>query len=226
MRELTYIHYKHDHNMTEEAFEELYLSVEQFKRFLSSVPKLEIFHTQYHKLSPMTPYQWQVYFAFIYYTCIRPGAEALRIKKKDINLETRIITATNKKGGFKKTTIPPPLLEVLKQYLKHFKDDDYLFSGSRQSFWNYTKKIGELARIKYFEEFEKRTTEGLYLYVFKHAYIQRLEMEGCPGSLISIKSRHRPDGRMARQTVNYAKSLRGLKIWEQQHITERLDIIG
>ena len=52
---------------------------------------------------------------------------------------------------------------------------------------------------------------------------------GCPGSLISIKSRHSPDsggfvkGRgMAKQTEGYAKSIRNLLIWEHKHITETM----
>ena len=202
--------------------EELYFTQKQFQKFIDTVPKLPAFHGEFSKPS-MSAYQFQVYYSVIYYTCIRPGAEALRLTRRDFNLESRILQAQNLKGGYHKTTIPPPLIPILKEYFENgdMPETQLLFRGNRSTFWRYTKAIGELAGIKYFDEFVKRSIKGLYLYVFKHAYIQRLEEMGCPGSLISIKSRHKPEG-MARQTVDYAKSLRGLLMWEAKHITETM----
>jgi len=202
--------------------EELYFSEKQFQKFIETVPFLPAFHGEFCK-PPMSAYQFQVYYSVIYYTCIRPGAEALRLTRRDFNLDSRILNCPNLKGGYHKTTIPPPLLTILKDYFDNNDkaETQLLFRGHRATFWKYTKEIGKLAGIKYFDEFVKRSIEGLYLYVFKHAYVQRLEYMGCPGSLISIKSRHKPDS-MARQTVDYAKSLRGLRIWEEKNITETM----
>ena len=213
-----YTNRRNTHIMSE--LEELYFSEKQFKLFLDTVPKLPAFTSEFSK-PPMSAYQFQVYYSVIYYTCIRPGAEALRLTRGDFNLEYRILQCQNLKGGYHKTTIPPPLISILKEYFTDFEETQLLFHGHRATFWRYTKEIGKLAGIKYFDEFVKRSIVGLYLYVFKHAYIQRLEDMGCPGSLISIKSRHKPDS-MARQTVDYAKSLRGLLIWEQKNITETM----
>lgn len=201
--------------------EELYFTEKQFEKFIQTVPFLPAFHGEFSKPS-MSAYQFQVYYTVIYYTCIRPGAEALRLRKGDFNLESRILQCPNLKGGYHKTTIPPPLIPILTEYFIDFEENQLLFKGHRATFWRYTKAIGKLAGIKYFDEFEKRSIEGLYLYVFKHAYVQRLEALGCPGSLISIKSRHKPDNRMARQTVDYSKSYRGLIVWEQKNITETM----
>ena len=208
--------------------EELYFSEKQFKLFLDTVPKLPAFTGEFAK-PPMSAYEFQVYYSTIYYTCIRPGAEALRLTRGDFNLDSRVLHCPNLKGGYHKTTIPPPLIPILKEYFEDWGDTQLLFRGHRATFWRYTKEIGKLAGIKYFEHYENREIEGLYLYVFKHAYIQRLEDMGCPGSLISIKSRHSPDsggfgkGRgMARQTQGYARSIRGLLIWEQKNITETM----
>jgi len=175
------------------SLEELYFSEQQFKLFLETVPKLEAFTSEFAK-PPMSAYEFQVYYSVIYYTCIRPGAEALRLVRGDFNLESRILQCPNFKGGYHKTTIPPPLISILEEYFKNMDETQILFRGHRATFWRYTKEIGKLAGIKYFDEFVKRSIEGLYLYVFKHAYIQRLEALGCPGSLISIKSRHKEGG--------------------------------
>lgn len=204
--------------MTQEL--ELYLTIDQFKRFIEAVPKLEVFHEDRQK-PPMSAYEFQVYFACAYYLCWRPGAEAKRAMVADFDLDNRIAKVSNQKGGYSKTTIPPPLIPILQEYFKTHQE--YLFKGERQTFWKYTKAIGVLANIDYFEEFEKRQIKGLYLYVFKHAYIQRLDDMKCPGSLISIKSRHKPEG-MAGQTVGYAKRIKGLIAWENNNITEQLTI--
>jgi len=200
--------------------EGLEFSQKHFQKFILTIPKLSAFNGEFSK-PPMSAYQFQVYYSTIYYTCIRPGAEALRLTRRDFNLESRILQCPNLKGGYHKTTIPPPLIPILKEYFKDFEETQLLFHGHRGTFWRYTKEIGKLAEIKFFEHYDKREIEGLYLYVFKHAYIQRLEEMGCPGSLISIKSRHKPDG-MARQTVDYAKSIRGLLAWEAKNITETM----
>jgi len=192
-----------------------------FKLFVDTVPKLPAFISEFAK-PPMTAYEFQVYYSTIYYTCIRPGAEALRLTRRDFNLDSRILHVPNLKGGYHKTTIPPPLIAILKQFFDGMGETELLFHGTRSTFWRYTKAIGELAGIKFFEHFKKREVEGLYLYVFKHAYIQRLEDLGCPGSLVSIKSRHSPDGGMARQTVDYARSIRRLMKWEEKNITETM----
>jgi len=192
-----------------------------FKLFVETVPKLPAFNSEFAK-PPMSAYEFQVYYSTIYYTCIRPGAEALRLTRRDFNLETRILHAQNLKGEYHKTTIPPPLIKILTEFFDGMGETELLFHGHRATFWRYTKEIGELAGIKFFEHFRKREVKGLYLYVFKHAYIQRLEDLGCPGSLVSIKSRHSPDSGMARQTQGYARSIRRLMLWEEKNITETL----
>ena len=202
-------------------FDELDFDEKQFMLFLQTVPKLEAFTSEFAK-PPMSAYEFQVYYSVIYYTCIRPGAEALRLTRRDFNLESRILQAQNLKGAYHKTTIPPPLIPILKEYFKNMDETELLFHGHRATFWRYTKEIGILAGIKFFEHFKKREIAGLYLYVFKHAYIQRLEDMGCPGSLVSIKSRHSPEGGMAKQTTDYAKSIRRLLVWENKHITETM----
>lgn len=206
----------------EQTLEDLYFGKNLMTKFIEHIkPYYESIQSS---KSCMDLFSWQIYFPFIYYTCIRPGAEAKRVKKKDLNIESKIAQIENHKRGYKKTTIPPPMIKPLEKFLKNFKDDEVIFNGDRKTFWSWAKEIGRMAGIQYYEEFEKRQTEGLYTYVFKHGYIQRLEFEGCPPSLISIKSRHMPDSRMAKVTVNYARSLRGLSIWESQHITEVLPI--
>jgi len=209
-------------------FEELIFDDKQVQKFILTVPELRAFTSEFAK-PPMSSYQFQVYYSVIYYTCIRPGAEALRLTRGDFNLDSRILQCPNLKGEYHKTTIPPPLIPILKEYFTDYEETQLLFHGHRATFWRYTKEIGKLAGIKFFEHYDKREIEGLYLYVFKHAYIQRLEDMGCPGSLISIKSRHSPDsggfvkGRgMAKQTEGYAKSIRNLLIWEHKHITETM----
>ena len=201
--------------------EELYFTQKQFQKFILTIPELPAFTSEFAK-PPMSVYQFQVYYSVVYYTCIRPGAEALRLTRRDFDLDSRILQCPNLKGGYHRTTIPPPLIPILKEYFTDFEENQLLFHGHRATFWRYTKEIGKLAGIKYFEISEIRKIKGLYLYVFKHAYTQRLDQMGCPGSYISIKDRHRAGKGMASQTGTYATRIRGLMIWEQKNITETM----
>lgn len=207
--------------------EESYLSVDTFKKFLVAIPKLHYFKNFDDPFIPQKPPMravgYQMLFCVLYYTCIRP-IEASRLTKGNVELDRQILYSTNKKGSHKKTTIPLPLVSVLREYLdRYIKDDQVLFKGTLVNWWHYCKMAGKLAGIQYYDEFENRRIEGLYTYVFKYAYTQRLEDLECRPSLISIKLRHSPEGFVSSSTLRYAQRIKALLMFENEHIIENLD---
>lgn len=197
-----------------------YFTLDMLEKFIYAIPK---WVKTLERKPIMTPFAMQTMFLIDYYTCIRPYSELMRLRKPDFNLETQMLHATNMKKGLTKTTIPKTIIPILDRYLDEFSDTEQLFQGTHKTFHNWVKAIGNYAGISYSEEFKIRSIEGMYLYIFKHAYTQRLEQSGCPPSYISIKDRHSVQG-MARTTTNYSKSIRGLIAWENNNITEKWSI--
>lgn len=199
-----------------------YFDLNMVRKFIYAIPE---WVETLSKSPTMPAFAMQTMFLIDYYTCIRPYAELKRIRKPDFDMEHQILRAANHKGNFFKTTIPRPLMPILEKYLQGFNDKEVLFEGSRKTFHNWVKWIGAYAKISYWEEFKKKSIDGPYLYLFKHAYTQRLQAMGCPGAYISIKDRHTGSARgMASTTVNYARSMRGLIGWENNHMTETWEI--
>jgi integrase len=152
-------------------------------------------------------------------------AEAKRLRKKDFDLEKGFLTVPNRKGGYNKTTIAPPARPVLDIFLKRFNDNDLIFPMTRTAAWQVCKESGVIAKIKYFEIQEVREIDGLYTYLFKHAYEQRMEELGAQQTLISMKLRHSAQGKNRNQvTERYGMRWRRLMIWEKEKITEKLNL--
>jgi len=109
-----------------------------------------------------------------------------------------------------KTTIPPPFIEPLREFLipQHSK----IFVCSRQTAWRYAKLIGHLANLDIFDIIGKgKEIEGIYTHLFRKSYAKFMEEKGASPSLINLKGRWKPK----EQYLTYTKpSLISLINWE------------
>jgi len=202
-----------------------YFDEKHLQLYLNALPKCEHFHSKQGRPTQYGPYLWQIYFLVLYYCAIRL-AETKRLTIQNFDLDKRLLNVPNRKGGYNKTTIAPPAIPHLKKFFLSFKDNAILFPMDRSRAWQITKETGRIAGIKYFEIMENKEIDGLYTYVFKHAYEQRMEELNCKGTLISMKLRHRPQGKHGQQvTERYGMRWRRLMNWERENITETIYLV-
>lgn len=207
-----------------------YFDEHDFQKFIAAIPKTKSFiENQFRTKSVnVSAFDMQVFFIISYYLCLR-GAEIKRLQKENFDIKNRLCNATNRKGKMQRTTIAPPALPILSLWLKVKqvkKWEKGLFDVSRATIHNIVKEAGKIAGIEYFDQFEKRQINGLYTYLFKHAYAQRMEELGCPGSLISLKLRHSKKSKdgMQASTMNYTQNLKRLLVWEHKNIKEVIEL--
>jgi len=202
-----------------------YFNEKHFQLFLDAIPKCKHFDSKYGPSTKYSAYRWQIYFLVLYYCAVRL-AETKRLYQKDFDLDRKLLLVPNRKEGYNKTTIAPPAVEHLRNFFSQVNENDLLFPMDRSRAWQITKESGKIANIQYFEIMENQEIEGLYTYVFKHAYEQRMEELDCRDTLISMKLRHRPSGKMANiHTQRYGMRWRRLMNWERENITETIRLI-
>jgi len=209
--------------MSDEEIE--YFNEKHFQLFLNAIPKCPHFDSKYGPKVKYSPYHWQIFFLLLYY-CTTRIAETRRLTTKDFDLDRKLLHVTNRKGGYHKTTIAPPAIPHLKKFLLSVDDTTVLFPMDRSRAWQITKEAGKIAKINYFEILEVKEIEGLYTYVFKHAYEQRMEELECKDTLISMKLRHMPQGKAGHAiTQRYGMRWRRLINWERENITETIYLV-
>ena len=197
-----------------------YLSLKQINDIKSNLGKLPVF-TKSHQRPPMPLEAFQLYIDFLYYCAMRPS-EPLKITWDDIDLENREVKIHKPKTAkmhWQKASIPAPMIEKIKGYLWQHKQppEDFLFKGTRVTLWKYLKAAGDLAGINEVETFDKREIVGVFPYMFRHAYVQRMEDLGAKKSLRQLKLRHK----FSDSEGHYSKPRIGiLKSWENKFITE------
>ena len=101
------------------------------------------------------------------------------------------------KGKWKKpqrTTITPRLIDKVKAYCDGLKDDEVLFPVSRQSLWKWSKKAGEKAKIRIFQQKDTIKIEGIFLHLFRALCSKRTlkDAQNDPfrDQLVACKLRH------------------------------------
>ncbi len=199
-----------------------YLSLKQINDIKSNLGKLPVF-TKSHQRPPMPLKHFQLYIDFLYYCAMRPS-EPLKIRFEDIDLENREVKIHKPKTAkmyWQKASIPAPMVEKIKTHLlngnNYASTDEFLFKGTRVTLWKYLKAAGDLAGINEVETFDKREIVGVFPYMFRHAYVQRMEDLGAKKSLRQLKLRHK----FSDSEGHYSKPRIGiLKSWENKYITE------
>ncbi|MGH7901431.1 MAG: tyrosine-type recombinase/integrase [Thermodesulfobacteriota bacterium] len=200
-----------------------YLDPQSFHKFISTIPRIPTYHSAYVNQTSMPPFGYQLLFQILYYCALRVS-EGLNLVKSDFDLDRRILRIRNaktSKGKVQKTSIPPPLLQILKSCWD--KLPEKLFSTSRQTTWSVGKQVGKLAELNIFEEQDERSIEGVWTHLFRKSYAKFMYNNGATGALIDVKLRHsKPKSRdMADSTFTYIKpDINKLIHWEHERFTQ------
>jgi len=157
--------------------------------FLKEIPKLECYHTSNIR-KPLTPHQFQLLFKLTYTSALRIS-ETLNLKKKDINLKTKILIITKAKTGKnQKTTIVPTMVYPLGEYIESLEPDDKLFKITRQTVWVWGKVIAEKANLDLGEEQTEKSISGYWNHLLRKSYSKWMKEKGASRELRMRKLRH------------------------------------
>jgi integrase len=144
--------------------------------------------------------------------------ETLNHIPEDFDLDHRIAKIWNAKTGkgkYQKTTIPPYLIETLRNYLKRFSPSDQIWPINRQNAWRYYKDAGRLAGLNVFEENELHDVEGVFTHLFRKSCSKRMALLGASRELRMLKLRHsNKDAHDAYDKVD----INALLKWEWEHL--------
>jgi len=101
------------------------------------------------------------------------------------------------KGKWKKpqkTTITPRLIPKLLEYCGKMNEDGLLFPVSRQRLFKWSKKAGENAGLRIFQDKEEKTIKGVFLHLFRALCSKRMKVDAQNDphvdELIAKKLRH------------------------------------
>jgi len=125
------------------------------------------------------------YFAIGFFTGMRSG-EIMALKLSDIDLDNKIISVsksrTNKLEGKPKTKssirevdIIDALIPYLKEHLKLFKIDDYLFKSNRKKAFDYSSQISNTYWV---DALKKSNLEYRNMHQMRHTFASLMISEG------------------------------------------------
>lgn len=146
-------------------------------------------------------------------------ANQIDVRKKKLKYADPNCPKCKGKGKWKKpqrTTITPRLVPDLQLYCEQLLDDDLLFPGSRQSYWNWGKAAGKLAGLNIFQQKDERVFKGVFNHLFRQLCSKRTTRDAKDDpfqeQLVDTKMRHHMDLRSIynRPDINY------LLAWEQR----------
>lgn len=187
------------------------LTNEDFIRFISWIPKIAPFSYEKNSRAPMSAESFQLLYKLMYY-CALKGVEVFKLKKKDFDLNTNLLTISAKGNKPTQTTIPPIILGDVKDFLKDKNDNDFIFVSkykkkplNRMTVWQYAKDAGKIAGLNIFQITEKREIEGMSFGLFRDSYEQFMSAKDAPKGLIDLKFRRTSDNRYGNHTLHDLK---------------------
>lgn len=188
-----------------------YLSPESFNDFIRAVPKVA-FKT--HSRNLMTAYEYQMLYKITYYCALRIS-ETLNLEKEDLLLDRKICLIRNAKTGkgkIQKTTIAPPLINQLADFVKNRTGK--LFHTTRQTVWKYAKAAGKIAGLNIGEEQKVKSIDGIWTHLFRKSYSKFMAQNGASREIRQCKLRH--SFRDSQDTYD-AVDINTVKAWEKRY---------
>jgi len=167
-----------------------YLSPNVFyNKFLFWLPRLQPFVNQTGN-PPMKADEFVRLFRLLYGSGLRVS-EALNLKKKDLDLNHRLLTISKAKTGYnQRTTILPYDIPMLEKQIANLSKDDYLFKANRHIVWQYGKDAGNLAGLNIGEIQGKKTIDGVWNHLMRKSCSKRMRDLGASRELAMVKLRH------------------------------------
>lgn len=167
-----------------------YLSPNVFyNKFLFWLVRLQPFINQTGN-APMKADEFVRLFRLLYGSGLRVS-EALNLKKKDLDLNHRLLIISKAKTGYnQRTTILPYDVPMLEKQMSNLSKDDYLFKANRHIVWQYGKDAGNLAGLNIGEIQGKKTIDGIWNHLMRKSCSKRMRELGASKELAMVKLRH------------------------------------
>jgi len=167
-----------------------YLSPNVFyNKFLFWLVRLQPFVNQTGN-PPMKADEFVRLFRLLYGSGLRVS-EALNLKKKDLDLNHRLLIISKAKTGYnQRTTILPYDVPMLEKQTETLSKDDYLFKANRHIVWQYGKDAGNLAGLNIGEIQGKKTIDGVWNHLMRKSCSKRMRELGASKELAMVKLRH------------------------------------
>lgn len=142
----------------------------------------------------------------VQYGCGLRVSELLGLKKKDIDLNHRLLTIAKPKTGHRvtfksngsfvdnitpqRTTILPYDIAMLETHMNNLSKDDNLFTMNRHIMWQYAKDAGRLAGLPISEIQNIKTIDGVWTHLMRKSCSKRMRDLGATRELAMVKLRH------------------------------------
>lgn len=160
-----------------------------YNKFLFWLVRLQPFVNQTGN-PPMKADEFVRLFRLLYGSGLRVS-EALNLKKKDLDLNHRLLTISKAKTGYnQRTTILPYDISMLEKQMANLSKDDYLFKANRHIVWQYGKDAGNLAGLNIGEIQGKKTIDGVWNHLMRKSCSKRMRDLGASRELAMVKLRH------------------------------------
>ena len=139
---------------------------------------------------PMKADEFVRLFRLLYGSGLRVS-EALNLRKRDIDLNHRLLTIAKAKTGYnQRTTILPYDIPVIEKQLETKSKDDIVFPVNRHLVWQYGKDTGRLAGLNIGEIQGKKTIDGVWNHLLRKSCSKRMRELGASKELAMVKLRH------------------------------------
>ncbi len=160
-----------------------------YNKFLFWLVRLQPFVNQTGN-PPMKADEFVRLFRLLYGSGLRVS-EALNLKKKDLDLNHRLLIISKAKTGYnQRTTILPYDVPMLEKQMSNLSKDDYLFKANRHIVWQYGKDAGNLAGLNIGEIQGKKTIDGVWNHLMRKSCSKRMRELGASKELAMVKLRH------------------------------------
>jgi integrase len=191
-----------------------YISEDVFyNKFLFWLKRLQPFIEKSGR-PPMKADEFVRLFRLLYGSGLRVS-EALSLRKRDMDLNHRLLTIPKAKTGYnQRTTILPYDVPVMEKQLDPLSKDDYIFNANRHIVWQYGKDTGNLAGLQIGEIQTSKTIDGVWNHLMRKCCSKRMRDLGASRELAMVKLRHVNVG--AHDTYD-RPDLNTLLRWEDEH---------
>lgn len=172
----------------------------------------------------------------VQYGCGLRISETLNLKKRDLDLNHRLVTISKPKTGHRvtfksngsfvdnitpqRTTILPYDINMLEKYMSGLSKDDKLFTANRHIMWQYAKDAGNLAGLRIGEIQNIKTIDGVWTHLMRKSCSKRMRDLGATRELSMVKLRH--VNHDAHDTYD-RPDLNTLLEWEHQNLSSVRD---
>jgi len=172
-----------------------FLTKIQFKKFMSALPRLPMYHKHRVKAT-FAPGDLQLLFTIIHDGAFRVS-EVLKLTPKDLVIDKKLLKLEGTKGTKKSKGkqkrefgwVKDNAWDKLVEYSSRFESDERMFKTTRQTVWNWANQAGEIAGIELLHT--NKDTTNMTVHTLRHTRAVDLIDKGMKVNELMKKLRHR-----------------------------------